>query len=329
MSKRADTVGIVGAGSFGTALGSVLARAGRRVVLWSRDPTIVDAINKTRSCPRLPNAPLPAPLEATADPRRVAAEARFLVMAVSSKDVVERSKELGGFLDGSHIAVHAIGALAAPTNERVSEVLERGLPTLKIGVIAGPALPADLAAGEFSSVVVASRFDEVNSEARRLLNAPPTLRVYSSKDLAGVELSSALSGAYTVALGLCDGLDMGAGPRAVLITRVVAEASRLIQAAGAEMKTFSGLAGLGNMLVRGGKRVGSDDYQLGRRLAEGVMTADSERTEGARAALAGMTLADRLRVRMPVLMGTAAVLSGRAEPRDVAKLIGDTVAIEE
>jgi glycerol-3-phosphate dehydrogenase (NAD(P)+) len=327
--KRADSVGIIGAGSFGTALGSVLARAGRRVVLWSRDAAVVDAINKTRKCPRLPDAPLPAPLEATTDPRRLASEARFLVMAVSSRDVRERAKEVGDFLDGSHIVVHAIGALAAPTNERVSEVMEQGMPTLKLGVIAGPALPADLAAGEFSSVVVASRFDEVVSEARRLLNAPPTLRVYSSNDLAGVELSSALSGAYTVALGLCDGLDMGAGPRAVLITRVVAEAGRLIQAAGAEARTFAGLAGLGNMLVRGGKRIGSQDYQLGRRLAEGKVEEASSFSEGARAALAGVKLADQLRVRMPVLSGVAAVLVGRAEPRDTAKLIGDTVAIEE
>lgn len=344
MSRRADTVGIVGAGSFGTALGSVLARAGRRVVLWSRDPGVVDTINKTRSCPRLPAAPLPPPLEATTDPRRVANEARFLVMAVSSEDVVVRAKELGSVLDGSHIVVHAIGAFVAPrdesraatdhdtgapTTERVSEVMEAGLPTLKIGVIAGPALPADLAAGELSSVVVASRFDEVVHEARRLLNAPPMLRVYSSKDLAGVELASALSGAYTVALGLCDGLDMGAGPRAVLVTRVVAEASRLIQAAGAEARTFAGLAGLGNMLVRGGQRGGSEDYQLGRRLADGSTAAAGGTTEGSRAALAGATLADRLRVRMPVLSGVAAVLAGRAEPRDVAKLIGDTVAIEE
>ncbi len=329
MSKRADTVGIVGAGSFGAALGSVLARAGRRVVLWSRDPSVVDAINTTRSCPRLPAAALPPPLEATADPRRVASEARFLVMAVSSEDVVVRAKELGSFLDGSHIVVHAIGALAAPTNERVSEVMEQGLPTLKIGVIAGPALPSDLAAGEFSSVVVASRFDEVVNEARRLLNAPPMLRVYSSKDLAGVELASALSGAYTVALGLCDGLGMGAGPRAVLVTRVVAEASRLLQSAGGEARTFAGLAGLGNMLVRGGQRAGSEDYQLGRKIADGSAAVGTARTEGARAALAGASLADKLRVRMPVLSGVAAVLAGRAEPRDVAKLIGDTVAIEE
>jgi glycerol-3-phosphate dehydrogenase (NAD(P)+) len=324
VTKRADTVGIVGAGSFGTALGSVLARAGRRVVLWSRDPAVVEAITKTRSCPRLPDAALPPPLEATADPRKLAADARFLVMAVSSTDVRDRARELGDYLDGSHIVVHAIGAFAKPMNDRVSEVLQQGLPTLKVGVLAGPALPHDLAQGVFSSVVVASAFDEVVAETRRLINAPPALRVYGSKDLAGVELASALAGAYTIALGLCDGLAMGAGPRAVLITRVVAEASRLGQAAGADARTFAGLAGLGNLLVRANDR--STDYQLGKRVADGVVSADGERTEGARAAIAGAELAKRLRVRMPVLTGVAAVLAGRAEPRDAAKLVGDSVA---
>ena len=328
MSARGDTVGIIGAGSFGTALGSVLARSGRRVIIWSRDTAVVAAIQSQRVSPRLPKAPLPAPLEATADPKRLAAEARFLVLAVSSTNVRERARELGDVLDGSHIVVHAIGALAAPTNERVSEVMAQGLPTLKLGVLAGPALPADLIEGQFSSMVIASVFDEVVAEGRRLLNAPPGLRIYSSKDLVGVELASALSGAYTVALGLADGLGIGPGPRAVLITRAVAEASRLGVAAGAEARTFAGLAGLGNLLVRSaGDR--SADYLLGRRLADGIVTADSARTEGARAALAGMELAGKLRTRMPMLQGVAAVLSGKLEPKDAAKLIGDTVAVEE
>jgi glycerol-3-phosphate dehydrogenase (NAD(P)+) len=325
--KRGDVIGIVGAGQFGTALASVLARAGKPVVLWSRDTAVVSSINTKRACPRMPSAPLPAPLEATADPKRLASEARFVVMAVTSTDVRERARELGDYLDGSHIVVHAIGALATPTNERVSEVMQLGLPTLKIGVLAGPALPQDLAEATFSSMVVASAFDEVVVEARRLLNTPPALRLYGSKDLAGVELASALSGAYTVALGLCDGLDMGAGPRAVLITRACAEAARLVVAAGGQAKTFAGLAGLGNLLVRASDR--SADYQLGRRIADGVMTADSARTEGARAALAGAGLAKQLKARMPVLQGVAAVLAGKAEPRDVASLIGDSVATEE
>jgi glycerol-3-phosphate dehydrogenase (NAD(P)+) len=236
MSARGDTVGIIGAGRFGTALGSVLARGGRRVVLYSRDTAIVSSIQSQRKNPRVPAAPLPAPLEATSDPRRLAAEARFLVLAVASTDVRDRARELGDVIDGSHIVVHAIGALATPTNERVSEVMAQGLPTLKIGVLAGPALPPDLIEGQFASMVIASTFDEVVAEGRRLLNAPPGLRVYASKDLVGVELASALAGAYTVALGLADGLGMGAGPRAVLITRAVAEASRLGAAAGAEAK---------------------------------------------------------------------------------------------
>jgi glycerol-3-phosphate dehydrogenase (NAD(P)+) len=327
VTKRSETIGIVGAGSFGTALGSVLARAGRRVVLWTRDHDVAMEIAKTRKCSRLPEAPLPEPLEVTTDPNRLASECRFLVMAVVSTDVRERAKELGNYLDGSHIVVHAIGALATPNNERVSEVMGQGLPTLKIGVLAGPALPADLAVGEFSSMVVASAFDEVVAEARRLLNAPPALRVYGSKDLAGVELASALSGAYTVALGLCDGLGMGTGPRAVLVTRIVAEASRLSQAAGAEARTFSGLSGLGNILVRSNEK--SADYLLGKRVADGVVTADTQRTEGARAALAGAALAKSLKVRMPVLTGVAAVLSGKAEPREAASLVGDNVAVEE
>lgn len=328
--SRADTIGIVGAGSFGTALGSVLARAGRPVVIWSRDPDVVRAINEQRHCPRLPAAVLPPPLVATADPRQLAAAARFLVLAVSSRDVTVRSRELGDALDGSHIVVHAIGALAANgrTSERVSEVMLAGLPTLKVGVIAGPALPADLAEGMYSSMVIASQFDEVVAEGRRLLNAPPALRVYSSRDLVGVELASALSGAYTVALGLSDGLGMGPGPRAVLITRAVAEASRLGQAAGAEARTFAGLAGLGNLLVRSASER-SADYLLGRRLADGVVTADSARTEGARAAQAGLELAKSLRVRMPVLQGVAAVLAGKVEPKEAAQLVGDTVASEE
>lgn len=326
--SRGDTVGIVGAGSFGSALGSVLARSGRRVILWSRDTAVVASIQNQRTSPRLPKALLPAPLEATADPKRLAAEARFIVLAVSSTNVRDRARELGDVLDGSHIVVHAIGALAAPTNERVSEVMAQGLPTLKLGVLAGPALPADLIEGQFSSMVIASAFDEVVAEGRRLLNAPPGLRIYSSKDLIGVELASALSGAYTVALGLADGLGIGPGPRAVLITRAVAEASRLGVAAGAEARTFAGLAGLGNLLVRSaGDR--SADYLLGRRLADGIVTADTARTEGARAALAGVELAGRLRTRMPMLQGVAAVLSGKLEPKDAAKLIGDTVAVEE
>ena len=325
MTRRGDTIGIVGAGTFGTALATVLVRVGRPVVLWSGDAAVREAIRATRRNPRLPAVALPDALEVTGDPRRLAEAARFLVLATKSTVVRERARELGDHVDGSHIVVHAIGALAAPAHERVSEVAAHGVPTQKLGVIAGPALPADLAEGQFSSMVVASAFDEVVAEGRRLLNAPPVLRVYGSKDLVGVELASALSGAYTVALGLADGLGVTAGPRAVLVTRVIAEASRLGVAAGAEARTFAGLAGLGNLLVRAsGDR--SADYLLGRALAAGAATAPSA---GARTATAGAALARSLRIRAPVLEGVAAVLAGKLAVRDAASFVADQVAAEE
>jgi glycerol-3-phosphate dehydrogenase (NAD(P)+) len=329
--SRADTVGIVGAGRFGTALASVIARAGRRVVLWSRDAGVVAAIARDRRCPRLPDAPLPAPLEVTADRRVLAREARLIVLAVASTDIRTRARELGDVIDGSHLVVHAIGALAAPPgdDERCSEVVAEATPALRIGALAGPVLPLDLASGQFASMVVASRFAEVVSEARRLLNAPPVLRVYGSNDLVGVELAAALAGAYTLALGMCDAIGIGVGPRAVLVTRALAEASRLVTAAGGDARSVGGLAGLGNLLVRTGPGSTARDYALGGRLARGERPGEAEMTEGARAALAGVRLARRLGVRMPLLAGLAAVLEGKLSARDAGALAADSVAAEE
>lgn len=348
MSKRADTVGIVGAGPFGVALASVVARAGRRVFLLSRDQAMVEQIRATRRCARLPEAELPPPLEATSDPAVLARESHLVVLAVASTDVRARALELGAVLDGSHLVVHAVGALARGAgsadrpvdDERVSEAVARGVPTQRLGVLAGPALPSEMAQGQFASMVVASAFDEVIRETRRLVSAPPTLRVYGSHDVVGVELASALAGVYTIALGLCDGLRLGPGPRAVLITRAVAESGRLGAAAGADGRTFSGLAGLGNLLVRAvptaagqvsaaEPRGQGTEYQVGLALARGQLGDAAAECEGARAATAVERLARRLKVRMPLLEAMAGALGGRIRPEDAARLAGDTVAAEE
>ena len=333
MSSRADTLGIVGAGSFGSALASVVGRTGRRVIVWSRDPQVVATIEKERRSPRLPAAELPATVRATTDARVLAAEARLIVLAVASTDVRQRAREIGQAVDGSHILIHAIGSLAAPRDddgddERVSEVVAAATPALRIGAMAGPALPADLAAGQYSSMVIASRFDEVLTEGRRLLNAPPILRVYTSHDVIGVELAAALSGALAIGVGLADALGVGPGPRAVLVTRGLAEASRLGHAAGADPRTFSGLAGLGNLLVRSAPAAAHREYAFGQSLMKGARP-EAEWPEGARAAVAAMRLAQRVGVRMPILGGLAAVVTGAITPREAARLAADTVATEE
>jgi glycerol-3-phosphate dehydrogenase (NAD(P)+) len=322
--SRAETLGIVGAGSFGSALAAVVARTGRRVVLWSRDPQVVSAIESTRRSPRLPEAELPASVIATTDPRRLASEARTIVLAVASTDARTRAREIGQVVDGAHILIHAVGALSE--DQRVTEILAEATPALRLGALAGPAIPADLASGQFSSMVIASRFDEVITEARRLLNAPPALRVYTSHDVIGVELAAAFSGALAIAVGLADALSVGPGPRAVLVTRGLAEASRLGCAAGGETRSFHGLAGLGNLMVRAAEN--HREYAFGKSLLGG-RKPERDWPEGARAAVAAVRLAAKLGVRTPVLSGLAAVITGAITPKEAARLAADTVATEE
>lgn len=324
-----ETVGIVGAGPFGTALAQVIAKAGRDVLVYSQTSEVVREINEAhRNEERLPGVSLEHGVRATADASQLAESARFIVLAVGSEDVRERARELGDHIDGSHLVVHAIGAYAKG-DLPVSKVLAEELPTLRIGALAGPALPRDLADGRVSSMVCGSAFDEVGATARRLLSAPPTLRIYQTRDLAGVELASTLSGIYTVALGLADGLGVGAGTRAVLITRLVAEASRILGSLGAESRTFAGLAGLGNLLVRGTESdIMAGEYSFGRHLARGESWAGRPPV-GARSAPALARIATHLGERTPVLTALAQVLDGGLDPKSAAQAIADTVAARE
>lgn len=329
--SRAERVGIVGAGRFGTALGNVIARQGRDVLMWSTAPDVVESMNSARRNPRLPDVELADGLRATSDGAELAREARFLVVAVGSTQVRDRALALGDVIDGSHLVVHAIGAFASPGDQRVSTVLERETAALRIGVLAGPALPSDLVEHRFASMVVASRFDEVTAEARRLLGGSEMLRLYRASDLVGVELAAALTGAYTLALGMADALGLGPGPRAVMVTRVVAEATRLVEAAGGSARTFSGLAGLGNLLVRStseARRL-SLDYALGQEVGLGETRPGNRVTEGARASAAAVRLARDLGVRVPLLDATNAVLTGNLSPRQAAQAVAESVAQQE
>jgi glycerol-3-phosphate dehydrogenase (NAD(P)+) len=329
VSSPSEVVGIVGAGPFGLALADVVARAGRRAVVWSSSAPLVDEIRRERTAAsRLPGVRLDARVAATTDPAELAAAARLVVLAVSSRDLDSRVRQLGDVLDGAHLVVHAIGALVAPGERRVSQVLEDELPSVRIGALAGPALPGDLARRAFASMVCASQFDEVTREARRLLGAPPAIRLYRSRDLIGAELAAALSEAYSVVLGVVDGLELGLGTRALVVTRALAEATRVGQAAGGEPRTFAGLAGLGNLLVRTSPGSGepAPGYEFGLALARGARPARPP--ESVHAAPVALALAAHLGQRVPVLEALVRVLGGAAIG-DAASALAETVAQEE
>jgi glycerol-3-phosphate dehydrogenase (NAD(P)+) len=260
----------------------------------------------------------------TANPAEAAA-ARLVILAVPSPRAEETIRALADVLGTQHIVLHAIGAIL--DGERVSDRIRRETSVKRIGAIAGPALARDLVEKRPSAVVVASPFDEVIAAGRAALGAPPVLRVYGSHDLPGVELASALVGAMTVGIGLADGIGTGHGPRAVLLTRAVAEAARLGLAAGAKERTFMGLAGLGNLLVRSSaSSERSEDYQLGVALGKGEPRKE---TAGTRAILSAVKLARRLHVRTPILDALDGILHQQRAISDVAQQLLETVADEE
>ncbi len=323
-------LGIVGAGAFGTALADVVASRGTAVTLWGDDDEAIESLRRTRvNEKRLPGVKIADGVRVTDSLEELCRDARLLLLAVPSIRVEEVAVRLGDVVDGRHMIVHAVGGPAADPKadalRRVSELLREVTPVKRVGVLAGPALARNLADRWPCAVVVASAFDEVIAATRTVLGVPPVLRVYGGRDVLGVELASALSGAITVAVGLSDGMGIGAGPRAVLICRGVAEAGRLLATAGASERTFGGLAGLGNLLVRTSADVGerSGDYQLGVALARGLPSR--KETEGTRAARSGARMGQKLGVRTPILDAVVAVTyEGVPAAKAAARLLETT-----
>lgn len=307
-----ETVAIVGAGAFATALASVLSTHGKTAILYSEDREVVHDINvHRRNRSRLPGVSLARRVAATSDLGEMAALTRVVILAVSSRMVVRMARELDEVLGEDHVVAHAIGALAGD-DRRVSQIIRDHTRVEQVAVLAGAALPGDLTARRACAIVAASDSDEALDALKRVLNAPPVLRLYKNRDLVGVELAAALSGALTVGVGLCDGLGIGHGPRTVFVTRAVAEGARLCHGHGGQPQTFFGMAGLGNLLARSSSESRDDsvDYQLGVALARGQPHPRGE-TEGVRTLAAACRMADALGMKAPIVRTVHDVVAGR------------------
>ncbi len=325
-----SAVGVIGSGAFATALAGAIAGRGQEVVMHADDAATAKEINESKKNERrLAGYTLPAGVKATVDLGAVTRAARLLILAVPSPKVNDVIRQLGDVVDGHHLLVHAIGAPASD-GASVSDKVREETCIRRIGALAGPALARDLADGKPCAILCASPFSEVVNATKAALHVPGLLHVYRSHDLPGTEIASALSGAMTIGLGLADGSGLGAGPRALLVVRATSECIRLVMAAGGRDRTFVGLAGLGNLLVRASSSSSerSDDYQLGLALARGIPPARRE-TEGARGGAASAKLAQRLGVRVPILDAVVAVVSGAVSVKQAATRLMETAIADE
>ena len=327
-------VTVLGAGSWGTALAMPLARAGRPVRLWARDPALAASMRARRENPRyLPGATLPEGVSVTADAGEALADGHTVLVAVPSHFVDAVLTGLGERVARTAVLVTATKGLEPRHGLRMSELLARRLPGRPVAVLSGPSFAREVAEGRPTALVIASSDEGIAADLQRQL-AGPAFRLYTNRDVVGVELGGAVKNVMAIATGLVDGLELGENARAALITRGLAEIVRLGTAAGAQPATFAGLAGLGDLVLTctGAQ---SRNRALGGQIARGRSLADVEAgtpmvAEGVRTVSSVLRMARERGVTMPICEEVAAVLfEGKPVAESLASLLAREPRPEE
>ena len=309
---------MLGGGAWGTALASHAARAGLPVRLWVREAEVATAVNERHENPAyLPGAGLPPRLRATTDLAEALAGVEAVVVAVPSEYCRAVYREAAGLLPASAALVSATKGLEIDTLQRMTEVAAAEAPGHPLAVLSGPSFALEVARGLPTAVVVAARDHACAERVQRAL-ATRAFRVYSSEDVVGVELAGALKNVIAIAAGIVDGLGFGHNTLAALVTRGLAEISRLAVALGGRPDTLAGLAGLGDLVLTctGGL---SRNRTVGQRLGRGQSLQEATaglHPEGVRTTLAAVALAERHGIELPIAAQMKAVLYAGKPPRE-------------
>jgi glycerol-3-phosphate dehydrogenase (NAD(P)+) len=333
-APASEPVAVVGGGSWGTALAVHLARRGDPVRLWVRDPARAAEIAAARRNERyLPGVALDASIRITACGSAALAGSGLVVVAVPSHGVTDIMTRLAREMPLRAVVVSATKGLDLARGLRVSQVLAGILPGRPMAVLSGPSFAREVAAGLPTALVVAAEDEDVARRVQVRLGSRE-LRLYTNRDVIGVEIAGALKNVMAIAAGLSDSLGLGDNARAALITRGLAEMTRIGVAVGGSARTFAGLAGLGDLVLTC-TGVLSRNRALGLAVGSGQSPAEVEAgtpmvAEGARTVHAALGLARRAGVRAPICEAVAAVLEARVPAAQaVAMLLSRELRPEE
>jgi glycerol-3-phosphate dehydrogenase (NAD(P)+) len=264
---------VVGGGSFGTALAALLAETGRRVLIWVRRAEQAEQINREhRNSRYFPERELPPGLAATTDMESSVPAAPIVLMAVPSRSFRGVAALVGNCIQGDQVLVHATKGLEVESFKRMSEILREETCSLKIGVLSGPSLAAEIMARHPAGAIVASRYQEVVDKVQALFRSD-RMRVYGGRDVIGTELGGAFKNIIAVAAGGVDGMGFGDNSKALVMTRGLSEMVRFGVALGAEVLTFGGLAGIGDLMATCASPL-SRNHRVGVALARGEPLED-------------------------------------------------------
>ncbi len=312
---KALPVAVIGAGSWGTALAMVLSRCGREVRLYERDAATADEMQKQRENNRfLPGIRFPEHLNVVADYTVLLDGVAAIVVAVpcSAADSVFAR------LEGESVPVIAANKGVDPeTMERVDELLIRHVGRERAALLSGPSFARDSAEGLPTAITMAASDIELARRCAAIFD-DPAFRIYTSTDMAGVALGGALKNVIAIAAGIAAGLGLGHSAMAALITRGIAEISRLAVACGGRPETLSGLSGLGDLVLTCTGEL-SRNRKMGMALAQ-EMSVDEARShvgqvvEGEKTAIATCKLAKKYAIEMPISETVCAILRGEVKP---------------
>jgi glycerol-3-phosphate dehydrogenase (NAD(P)+) len=320
------TAAVFGTGSWGTAYAAVLADSGTTVRMWGRRQAVVDQINAGSNEDYLPGIPLPAGITATADPAEAAAGADIVVLALPSQTLRANLGDWGGVLPTNAAIVSLMKGVELGTTKRMSEVIAEvaGVEPGRIVVVSGPNLAQEIALKQPAASVVACIDEEVARKVARASN-PPYFRPYTTTDVVGAELSGAVKNVIALAVGMAEGLGMGDNSKASIITRGLAETTRLGMALGADPVTFSGLAGVGDLIATCMSPL-SRNRTFGLNLGRGmdvdqVIAVTKQTAEGVKSCESILQLAHDHGVDVPIIEQVAAVVHDGRRAEDVVGVL--------
>ena len=325
-----EEVAVVGTTEWGTTLGIMLSRKGTKVSLWARTGEEAERLTREReNTARLPGFPFPEGLWATASLEDALHKVALVILAVPSQDMRHNVRLVREHLDSSMLILSAAKGLEVDSAKRMSQVISEELDRRfhrNICVLSGPNLSKEIARGLPATTVVAARDASVAARVQKMM-ASSLFRVYVNTDVVGVELGGVLKNVIALAAGMVDGLGYGDNTKAGLITRGLAEITRLGVAAGANPLTFAGLAGLGDLVATCASPLSRNRF-VGQELARGrpleEITASMMGTaEGVTTTVAALKLAGELGVEMPIAQQVYRVLYKGLDVRQgIAELMG-------
>ena len=306
MVAMSTKVAVIGAGSWGTALASLLSSNGHDTIIWSRGSEVAEHINKKhKNSVYLPNQKLHEKLRATSDLAEALDGAQFVIMVVPSLAMREIMTAAAPHIAKDAIVVSASKGIEDETSKTMFEVIEEAIGNgERIGVLSGPSFAAQVVQSDPTVVVAAATTQEVAEKIQQLF-ASDKFRVYSSTDVVGVEIGGVVKNVMAIATGVSDGLGYGHNARAATITRGLAEIRRLALKLGAKPETLMGLSGIGDLVLTCTGDL-SRNRQLGIRIGRGesvedILSGMRMVAEGVRNTKAVKLLAERENVEMPIV----------------------------